>query len=82
VPQRTNISQLTELGQTTPTNGGGGPLIQAPTNSSDGIIRSETYSGNIDYQSDLYTTEAEEIYTLQEIPVLSMTYLGLLWLAE
>jgi hypothetical protein len=82
VPQRTNISQLTEFGQTTPTNGGGGPLIQAPTNSSDGIIRSETYSGNIDYQSDLYTTEAEEIYTLQEIPVLSMTYLGLLWLAE
>jgi hypothetical protein len=82
VPQRTNISQLTELGQTTPTNGGGGPLIQAPTNSSDGIIRSETYSGNIDYQSDLYTTEVEEIYTLQEIPVLSMTYLGLQWLAE
>jgi hypothetical protein len=82
VPQRINVRELTGLGQTTPTNGGGGPLIQAPTNSSDGIIRSETYSGNINYQSDLYTTEAEEIYTLQEIPVLSMTYLGLLWLAE
>jgi hypothetical protein len=82
LPQRINVRELTGLGQTTPTNGGGGPLIQAPTNSSDGIIRSETYSGNTDYQSDLYTTQAEEIYTLQEIPVLSMTYLGLLWLAE
>jgi hypothetical protein len=82
LPQRINVRELTELGQTTPTNGGGGPLIQAPTNSSDGIIRSKTYSGNINYQSDLYTTEAEEIYTLQEIPVLSMTYLGLQWLAE
>ena len=82
LPQRINVRELTGLGQTTPTNGGGGPLIQAPTNSSDGIIRSETYSGNIDYQSDLYPKQEEEIYTLQEIPVLSMTYLGLLWLAE
>jgi hypothetical protein len=81
-PQRINVRELTEFGQTTPTNGGGGPLIQAPTNASNGIIRSQTDSGNIDYQSDLYTTEAEEIYTLQEIPVLSMTYLGLQWLAE
>ena len=82
LPQRINVRELTELGQTTPTNGGGGALIQAPTNASNGIIRSQTDSGNIDYQSDLYTTEAEEIYTLQEIPVLSMTYLGLQWLAE
>ena len=82
LPQKINIRTLTQFGQITPTNGGGGPLIQAPTNSSDGIIRSETYSENIDYESDLYTTEAEEIYTLQEIPVLSMTYLGLQWLAE
>jgi hypothetical protein len=82
LPQRINISELTEYGQTTPTNGGGGPLIQAPTNASNGIIRSLTDAGNIDYQSDLYPTEAEEIYTLQEIPVLSMTYLGLQWLAE
>lgn len=82
LPQRINISELTEYGQTTPTNGGGGPLIQAPTNASNGIIRSSTDAGNIDYQSDLYPTEAEEIYTLQEIPVLSMTYLGLQWLAE
>jgi hypothetical protein len=82
LPQRINIRELTEYGQTTPTNGGGGPLIQAPTNSSNGIIRSLTDAGNVDYQSDLYPTEAEEIYPIQEIPVLSMTYLGLLWLAE
>ena len=82
LPQRINIRELTEYGQTTPTNGGGGPLIQAPTNSSNGIIRSLTDAGNVDYQSDLYPTEVEEIYQTQEIPVLSMTYLGLQWLAE
>jgi hypothetical protein len=81
-PQRVTVAQLTEFGQTTPTNGGGGSFIQAPTNASNGIIRSETDRNNIDYQSDLYPKEAEEIYPLQEIPVLSMTYLGLLWLAE
>lgn len=81
-PRRINIRELTEFGQTTPTNGGGGPLIQAPTNSSNGIIRSESDRGNINYQSDLYTTEEEEIYPIQEIPVLSMTWLGLQWLAE
>jgi hypothetical protein len=82
LPQRINIRELTQYGQTTPTNGGGGPFIQSPSNSSNGMIRSLTDSGNIDYQSDLYPTEAEEIYPTQEIPVLSMTYLGLQWLAE
>jgi hypothetical protein len=81
-PQKINVAELTEFGQTTPTNGGGGPLIQAPTNCSNGIIRSESDRGNKDYQSDLYPKETEERYTTQEIPVLSMTYLGLLWLAE
>jgi len=81
-PQKLNISGLSSYGQTTPTDGGGGPLIQAPTNSSYGVIRSKTDKNNVDYQSDLYPTIEEEIYTTQEIPVLSMTYLGLLWLAE
>jgi hypothetical protein len=80
-PQRLNVSGLSSYGQTTPTNGGGGAFIQAPSNSSYGVIRSETDKGNVDYQSDLYPTEEEEIYPLQEIPVLSMTYLGLQWLA-
>lgn len=82
LPRRANISGLTEFGQTTPTNGGGGPLIQAPSNSSNGVVRSKTDFGNANYQSDLYPTEAEEIYPTQEIPVLSMTWLGLQWLAE
>jgi hypothetical protein len=81
-PQRVTVAQLTEFGQTTPTNGGGGPFIQAQTNASNGIIRSQSDRNNIDYQSDLYPNESEEVYPLQEIPVLSMTYLGLLWLAE
>ncbi|NDB91020.1 MAG: hypothetical protein EB166_09515, partial [Thaumarchaeota archaeon] len=61
-PQRINIRELTEFGQTTPTNGGGGPLIQAPTNASNGVIRSKSDSGKINYQSDLYSKESEEIY--------------------
>jgi hypothetical protein len=82
VPRKVNVRQLTEFGQTTPTNGGGGPLIQAPSNSSNGVIRSQTDAGNKDYQSDLYTTVEEERYETTEIPVLSMTWLGLQWLAE
>jgi hypothetical protein len=80
-PKRINVTDLTQYGQTTPTNGGGGALIQAATNSSNGIIRSETDRNNKDYQSDLYPKENEEIYPIQEIPVLSMTWLGLQWLA-
>ena len=79
-PRRINVKELTAFGQTTPTNGGGGPVIQATSNSSTGIIRSQTDSGNINYESDLYPVENEEIYQTQEIPVLSMTWLGLKWL--
>jgi hypothetical protein len=82
LPRKINIRELTQFGQTTSTNGGGGPLIQAPSNSSNGIIRSVTDKNNINYQSDLYTTLEEERYAIQEIPVLSMTWLGLLWLAD
>ncbi|CAB4149627.1 hypothetical protein UFOVP552_14 [uncultured Caudovirales phage] len=82
LPQRINVRELTGLGQTTSTSGGGGPFIQAQSNASNGIIRSKTDLGNINYQSDLYASEAEEIYPIQEIPVLSMTWLGLQWLAE
>lgn len=79
-PQRLNVSGLSSYGQTVPTSGGGGAFIQAPSNSSYGVIRYETDKNNVDYQSDLYPTTEEEIYPLQEIPVLSMTYLGLQWL--
>jgi hypothetical protein len=81
LPKRINVKDLTVYGQTTPTNGGGGPLVQAGTNSSNGIIRSETDRGNKDYQSDLYPQEVEEVYPTQVVPVLSMTWLGLQWLA-
>jgi hypothetical protein len=81
LPRRINVKELTAYGQTTPTNAGGGPIVQAGTNSSNGIIRSETDRGNKDYQSDLYPQEIEEVYPIQEIPVLSMTWLGLKWLA-
>lgn len=81
-PQKINIKELTEYGQTIPTNGGGGPIVQATTNSSNGIVRSLTDSVNKDYESDLYPSVDEEIYPIQEIPVLSMTWLGLNWLAE
>jgi hypothetical protein len=80
-PRRINISGLTEYGQTVPTNGGGGGFIQAASNASSGIIRSESDSSNNDFESDFYPTIEEEIYPLQEIPVYSMTWLGLQWLA-
>jgi hypothetical protein len=76
------ISGISEFGQTVPTNGGGGPLIQAPTNSSNGVLRSKTDATNSGSKSDIYATESEEKYPIQEIPVLSMTWLGLQWLAE
>lgn len=79
---RNNIKILTEHGQTVPTTGGGGGFIQAASNASSGIIRSKTDQDNIDYESDYYPQIDEEIYSLQEIPVLSMTWLGLKWLAE
>lgn len=82
LPQKINKTELTKFGQTTPSNGGGGPLIQTPTNSSNGLIRSESDKNNPKYQSDLYAKVEEEIYEIQEIPVLSMTWLGLQWLAE
>lgn len=81
-PQRINVTALTAFGQTTPTLGNGGPIVQAATASANGIIRHATDAGNTDYQSDLYTSVSDEIYPIQEIPVLSMTWLGLQWLAE
>lgn len=82
LPNISVISDLTQYGQTKPTAGGGGPLIQAPSSSSNGIIRSESDKDNPNYESDLYANISEEIYSTQTIPVLSMTWLGLKWLEE
>lgn len=77
-----NIKTINVYGQTIPTNGGGGPILQGSTNSSDGMIRIETDAEKAEYKSDLYPLESEEIYTTEQIPVFSMTWLGLQWLAE
>ena len=69
------------IGQTTPTNGGGGPIVQAQSHASNGLIRKLTNQDDIKYQSDLYPDFTEEFFSTTEIPVLSMTWLGLKWLA-
>ena len=68
------------IGQTTPTSGGGGALIQAQSHCSNGVIRNQTNKNDLQYQSDLYSDYTEEIFSTTEIPVLSMTWLGLEWL--
>lgn len=77
-----NVKALTEYGQTVPTLGGGGPIVQSPSASSFGVIRVDSDTGNPDFESDIYPTVDEEVYEIEEIPVLSMTILGLQWLAE
>jgi hypothetical protein len=75
-----DISNL--IGQTDPTNGGGGPIVQSQSHASNGMIRKNTTKGDLQYQSDLYPDATEEIFEVTEVPVLSMTWLGLKWLAE
>jgi hypothetical protein len=70
------------IGQTTPTNGGGGAMIQGQSHCSNGLIRKNTNKDDLVYQSDLYPDVSEEYFETTEIPVLSMTWLGLKWLAE
>jgi hypothetical protein len=73
-------TNLDYLGQTVPTSAGGGAIIQAPTNESNGTIRSEKDSLLPERKSILYPDLEEEVNELVEIPVYSMTYLGLKWL--
>jgi hypothetical protein len=78
-----DFSDVTNLiGQTTPTDGGGGGAVQAQSHASNGLIRKQTNKDDLAYQSDLYPDFTEEYFTTTEIPVLSMTWLGLQWLAE
>ena len=69
------------IGQTTPTNGGGGPIVQSQSHCSNGSIRLETNKNDLQFQSDLYPDFTEEVFATTEIPVSSMTWLGLQWLA-
>jgi len=78
-----NFSDVTNLiGQTTPTDGGGGPAVQAQSHASNGMIRNIINKDDLRYQSDLYYGFEEEAFETTKIPVLSMTWLGLQWLAE
>lgn len=78
-----DFSEISNLiGQTTPTTGGGGAIVQSQSHCSNGLIRKKTNEGDLQYQSDLYSDATEEIFTTTQIPVLSMTWLGLQWLAE
>lgn len=83
---RKNLYDFSEnanlIGQTMPADGGGGPIVQAQTHSSNGVIRKNTNKDDLSYYSDIYTDFTEEYFTTTEIPVLSMTWLGLQWLAE
>jgi len=73
-------TNLNYLGQTLPTNAGGGPIVQAPTNESNGTIRSEKDELLPERKSILYPDLEEEVNNVSEIAVYSMTYLGLKWL--
>lgn len=79
-PKTSNLQVITLDGQTVPTNSGGGGIIQAPTHSSIGEIRNTSELNDKNYSSDLYFRLEDEKYDLTEIPVLSMTWLGLKWL--
>jgi hypothetical protein len=77
-----DFSEITNIiGQTDPTNAGGGPIVQSQSHCSNGMIRKDTNKGDLMFQSDLYPDFAEESFSTTEIPVLSMTWLGLNWLA-
>jgi hypothetical protein len=78
-----DFSDITNpIGQTVPTEGGGGAAVQAQSHASNGMIRKNTNKDDLAYQSDLYIDFTEEVFETTEIPVLSMTWLGLKWLAE
>jgi hypothetical protein len=71
---------LDTKGQFKPSLTGGGPLIQMPTNVSDGKIRNIYDQDQKDVDPILYYTEENEIYNTTSVPAYSMNYLGLLWL--
>lgn len=72
-----NVSQF---GQTYPTEGGGGPIIQAPTNVSAGNIRLKYDKSQGAFISGIYYDATKEKYPVDRIPVYSMTYRGINWL--
>lgn len=66
--------------QTLPNNYGGGPVVQSPTNVSDGTIRFTYDLNDPTKQPVLYPDIDEEIYSLSDVPCFSMTWLLINWL--
>jgi hypothetical protein len=66
--------------QRLPTDSGGGPIVQMPTNITKGTIRNnyDTEYGNA--FSTEYNSVENEIYTTTKVSCLSMVYMGLKWL--
>ena len=79
-PIANSVDQSGWNGQTVPTFGGGGPIIQASTNSSDGTIRTNTDIDDPTHWGSIYFSQESEIYPTEVIDVLSLTYLGIEWL--
>jgi hypothetical protein len=69
-------------GQIAPTFGGGGPIIQAATASSNGNIGVNYYANNPEFISNIYPPFSAEKYPTEIIDVLSMTYRGINWLLK
>ena len=69
-------------GQTFPTQGGGGPVIQSATHSSAANIRTKFDQANETFTSGIYFDVNSEKYDLDRIPVYSMTYRGINWLLQ
>ena len=69
-------------GQTYPTLGGGGPIVQSPTSSTYGNIRSDYDNGNESFTSSIYYDISSEAYPTDTIFVASMTFRGLDWLNQ
>ena len=70
------------FGQTYPTLGGGGPIVQSPTSSTYGNIRGDYDNGNESFTSSIYYDISSEAYPTDTIFVASMTFRGLEWLNQ
>lgn len=66
--------------QRLPSNSGGGPIVQMPTNITDGTIRNNYDIENGNAYSTEYNNVENELYTTIKVPCLSMSYMGLKWL--
>lgn len=81
-PATNVISNTGIYGQTSPTNGGGGPIVQAPTSSTFGNIRVDHDSNNETFISSIYFDASSEKYSTEKVRIASMTFRGINWLTS